>query len=105
MKDRGSEVLVPKGMVAVHWAALFLVAASIALLGFIGGVMYVVEDAYTTARKDLVKEFHDELRTAIVEGRSFYVQGSPIRLIPRLDGHMNVAIAGAEATVPARSKR
>lgn len=80
------------GMVYLHWAVLLMVLGGVAVLGFAGGVMFVVEDSYTSARADLLQELKAELRLATVEGRTFFLPDSNIRFIPRADGHMNVVV-------------
>lgn len=87
------------GLVCMHWALMLMVLAGVALLGFVAGVLYVVEDSYTSARADLLQDLKHELRLAAVEGRPFFLPESNISFIPRADGHMNISIAGAGADV------
>lgn len=75
-----------------HLAALALVAASALALGFFAGMMFVIDNAYDSAKEDMLQQLRHDMRVAVMDNRPFYLVGSNIRLIPRGDGNMNVRI-------------
>lgn len=74
------------------YSAFVVVAILAAMLGFLAGMMAVVDNAYDSAKEDMLQQLRHDMRVAIVDNRPFYLVGSNIRLIPRGDGNMNVKI-------------
>lgn len=75
-----------------HWVSIMLVAAAALALGFFAGMMCVIDNAYDSAKEDMLQQLRHDMRVAVMDNRPFYIVNSNIRLIPRGDGNMNVRI-------------